>query len=187
MVTEKPLDCKSLAKEDGRVIFVKDAIPGDVVDVKITKTNGTSLPFEENAFEIVFTATVLQHNTDETMLKTLISEICRVSSDRVFLFERIEKDIKGDELCYGRPISYYENILKAHGFDLRSTKFINIRSSYYVSGAIRKLFNKKDRKEGEPLSHFSIFLQNITLPVTSVFDKIFPSRKDVCRMEFAKK
>ena len=38
-------------------------------NVRIIKINGTELPFEEQSFDIVFTATVLQHNTDEEMLK----------------------------------------------------------------------------------------------------------------------
>jgi SAM-dependent methyltransferase len=153
-------------------------------EVNIIKVNGTSLPFEDRAFDIVFTATVLQHNTDEIMLKQLMAELCRVSGDRVFLFERIEDTIIGDALCYGRPVSYYENICRQQGFELVSSKWINIRTSYYVSGAIRKGLNSKDRVEGEALNGISVFLQNVTLPVTRQLDKLFTSRKDIARLEF---
>ncbi|MFC2103996.1 class I SAM-dependent methyltransferase [Bacteroidota bacterium] len=153
-------------------------------EIELVKIDGTTLPFKDKEFDYVFTATVLQHNTDENMLKKIMAEICRVSNDKVFLFERIEKTIKGDELCLGRPVSYYEEICNSHGFKLINTDFINIRVSYFVCGIIRKVFSPKSRKEGEPLSRFAIFLQKIKLPITSQLDKIFKSKKDVAKMEF---
>ena len=68
--------------------------------------------------------------------------------------------------------------------ELASSKWINIRASYYVSGAIRKGLNPKTRVEGEPLNGLSVALQNITLPLTRQLDKIFTSRRDVARLEF---
>src|SRR5688572_26110273 len=58
-------------------------------EVEIIKINGTELPFENKAFDIVFTATVLQHNTDVAMLRKIMDELCRVSAKHVYLFERI--------------------------------------------------------------------------------------------------
>lgn len=152
--------------------------------VDLIKVNGTKLPFEDKSFDYVFTATVLQHNTDETMLLQLMAELCRVAKEKVFLFERIEDQVTGDELCYGRPVSYYEKVCNQHGFQLVGAKWINIRTSYYVSGAIRKGLNPKSRVEGEPLNGISVFLQNLTLSVTRHLDKVFTSRKDVARLEF---
>ncbi len=155
--------------------------------IEIIKIDGTTLPFKDQEFDMVFTATVLQHNTDEEMLKKIVAELCRVSKRKVFLFERIENEIKGDELCYGRPVSYYENLCGQHGFKLVNEEFINIRTSYFVSGAIRKGLNPKDRVEGEPLTGFSVFMQNLTLPVTKQLDKILTSRKDLAKLEFIRK
>ncbi len=155
--------------------------------IELVKINGTSLPFKDQEFDCVFTATVLQHNTDESMLKQIMAELCRVCADKVYLFERIEKEIKGDELCYGRPIDYYEQICNQYGFELISQSFINIRVSYYVSGVIRKIFSSKTRNEGEPLSLFAIALQKISLPITTFLDKIFKSKKDIARLEFVRK
>ncbi len=156
-------------------------------DIELVKIDGTVLPFKDNEFDLVFTATVLQHNTDEEMLKKIIAEICRVSKTKVYLFERIENRIKGDKLCLGRPVKYYETICNKHGFLLQGRRFINIRISYYVSGFIRKVFSSKTRKEGEPLTRLAIFLQKITLPITIQLDKMFASDKDVARLEFFKK
>jgi ubiquinone/menaquinone biosynthesis C-methylase UbiE len=154
---------------------------------EVIKINGTSIPFGDRTFDIVFTATVLQHNTDEEMLRQIMGEICRVSSDRVYLFERIENEIKGDALCLGRPVDYYSGIMATHGFQLASTRFINIRSSYYVSGAIRKLLNPANRQEGEPLNGISVALQKLTLPITRQVDKLHRSDKDICRLEYTQR
>lgn len=152
--------------------------------VKIHKIDGTSFPFEDKTFDIIFTATVLQHNTDEMMLTKLVNEICRVSSDKVSIFERIEDEIKGDELCLGRPVTYYENLFKANGFRLVETAYSNIKISYLVCGAIRKIFNPSSRKEGQPITKFSVLLQNISLPITKVLDKVFKSKSDLTKLVF---
>jgi ubiquinone/menaquinone biosynthesis C-methylase UbiE len=152
--------------------------------IELEKIDGTALPFKDNEFDIVFTATVLQHNTNEEMLKKIMAELCRVSKEKVFLFERIETKIKGDDLCYGRPVKYYEEICNQNGFELQSKSFINIRISYFISGIIRKVFGKKGRTEGEPYRKSVIILQNITLPITKILDKIFISKKDIARLEF---
>ncbi len=156
-------------------------------NIELVKIDGTSLPFQDQEFDYVFTATVLQHNTDEEMLKKIMAELCRVSKEKVFLFERIESKIKGDDLCYGRPVKYYEEICNKHGFKLISTDFINIRVSYFACGIIRKVFSPNTRKEGEPLTRIATFLQKIKLPFTIQLDKIFKSKKDVARLEFKRK
>ncbi len=66
-------------------------------------------------------------------------------------------------------------------------QFINIYVSYLFSRIIRKLLNPKDRKEGEPLSSFSILLQNVLLPFTQLLDPIFKVKKDVAKLAFVKK
>ena len=166
------------------VKLAKNKMPADIELIKI---DGTSLPFADAEFDIVFTATVLQHNTDSVMLTQLISELSRVSNDNVYLFERIENEIKGDQSCLGRPVNYYSNIMNDNGFELVDTKFINIRTSYYVSGAIRKGMNSSHRKEGEPLNKISTIMQRISLPVTKKLDRIFLSKKDLCRMEYKRR
>ena len=153
-------------------------------DIDILKINGKDLPFEDKAFDVVFTSTVLQHNTNEEMLHKLIKEICRVVKDEVLLIERIESRIKGHETNLGRPIAYYENILKANNFKLTGSLSLPIQASYFVCGIIRKLFNRSERKEGEPLNGLSIAMEKLTLPFTSVLDKVVPSNRDVMLLKF---
>lgn len=118
------------------------------------------------------------------MLVALIQEMCRVSKKQVVIFERIENEIKGDELCLGRPVKYYESFMNKNEFSLFSKKFINIRVSYYLCGIIRKGLNSAERQEGEPLNWISNTLQKGFLPITKLLDKIFTSEKDVAKLEF---
>ena len=156
-------------------------------DVDLIKIDGTSLPFEDQSFDIVFTATVLQHNTNDSMMKQIAGEAFRVSAKEVFFFERVENKIKGDDLCLGRPVSYYAQIAEENGYKLVSTDFINIRISYYVSGSIRKLLNPSSRVEGEPFTPYALLAQKMTLPFTKILDKVLTSKKDIAKMCFRRK
>ncbi len=167
---------------DDMIVLAKENLQSDQITFK--KTNGTTIDAPDRSYDIVFAATVLQHNSDEEMMKAMFQEMFRVSNDAVVIFERIEKQIKGDELCVGRPVDYYESIGIAMGFKLVKTNFINIQISYLVCGAIRKLFNPEQRKEGEKLNKVSIFLQNVALPVTSILDKIFKTKRDLGKLVF---
>ena len=155
--------------------------------VNFVKTNGTVIPIKDKSFDIVFSATVLQHNTNEEMMKTILKEMCRVSADRVYLFERIEKQLKGNELCMGRTVDYYSEICEEAGFELANTSFINIHVSYMMAGFIRNYLNAKHRKEGQTLNGFSIILQKMLLPITSILDKMIPVKRNLGKLEFVRK
>ena len=149
---------KNLQAVDISENMVKLATKNTLGKVAIHKINGTKFPFDDKTFDIIFTATVLQHNSK----------------------------IKGDELCLGRPVSYYENIFKSNNFELVEKEFINIRVSYLICGAIRKIFNSSNRTEGQPITKFSVFLQNVTLPISKVLDKIFKSKSDLTKLVFVR-
>ncbi len=151
--------------------------------VDFIKTDGKKIKKTDKAFDLVFSATVLQHNSDEKMMEAMFSEMLRVSRHRVAIFERIEKTLKGDELCVGRPVKYYEEIANKNGFSLIKSSFINIQVSYLVCGVIRKLFSK-NRKEGEPLSNFAKNLQSMALFSTQFLDKVFISKRDLGMLVF---
>lgn len=150
----------------------------------IHKVDGTTLPFGDKSKDIVFTSTVLQHNTDEAMLFPLIKEMARVAKEEIYLFERIEEYIKGDDLCLGRPVQYYADQLLTEGFRLVGSQFLDINVSYYTCGVIRKLLNPSSRGEGEPMSALATILQSATLPITKTLDKVFPSKRDVAMLHF---
>ena len=156
-------------------------------EIEIHKINGTDILFEERAFDIVFSVTVLQHNTDPGMLEKLMESMCRVSDKKVILFERIESRIKGDELNLGRPVEYYSQIMNNNGFELSDLEYLHIHWSYLVCGSIRKVLNSKNRKEGEPLNWISNVLQKISLPITKRLDDVVKVKRDLAKLEFVRK
>ncbi|HEU4471280.1 MAG TPA: class I SAM-dependent methyltransferase [Flavisolibacter sp.] len=170
---------------DEMVAMSKKMLAGK--NVQVAKIDGLHIPYPDRRFDICFTSTVLQHNTDEAMLAQLVKEICRVAKTEIYLFEKVEKKIKGTTLCMGRPVSFYESMLNQHGFELKETAFLNIEASFLFSGVIRKLFNKRGRKEGEPVSSVSRWLQNLGLPLTSVLDRLFPANRDLAMLRFSRK
>jgi len=154
--------------------------------VEIIKSSPTSIPLGNHSFDIVFTATVLQHNTDTAMFNTLLNEIARISQHKIVLFERVEKTESGNELCVGRPISSFVDVLKDHGFKLIKAENLNIRFSYLMAGVTRKFFNKHAREEGEALSKTTLVLQNLLLPLTSRLDQWIRLKSDLTKLEFEK-
>jgi len=153
-------------------------------NISLYKIDGAELPFGNNKFDIIFTSTVLQHNTKEAQVKALIKNICRVAKNEIIIFERIEKKIKGHQSNIGRPVEYYSSLFEENDFTLIETKFLKIQASYYICGIIRKLFNRKERKEGETISRISYFFETITLPITKLLDKIIPSKRDLGMLRF---
>jgi SAM-dependent methyltransferase len=156
------------------------------MNIELVKIDGERLPFADREFDLAFTATVLQHNTDERMMAQILTELCRVTDQQLILFEQINATITGDDLMKGRPIAYYEQLCNQEGFKLKEVAFININVSYYVCGAIRKGLNPGTRQEGEPLNRISIFLENMLLPITRQLDKIFTTRKDLAKLVFVR-
>jgi len=155
--------------------------------VEFVKINGEKLPFIDAKFDLVFSATVLQHNTNDDMMQNILKEMCRVSNDRVVLFERIESNFKGDDLCMGRPYEYYQTIVESQGFEFKKIDFINIQASYLICGIIRKLFNRGSRKEGQRETFVATKLQSLFLPLTGLLDKVFTAKRDLARIEFRRK
>lgn len=184
IASKNPEKLNGVDISSGMVELSKELLKGKGID--IFKIDGQHLPFAECFFDVVLTSTVLQHNTNEDQLKNLIKEICRVANSEVFLFERVEGTIKGHNSNIGRPVSFYEHLFREHEFHLERKKFLPIQCSYVICGVIRKLFNKSDRGEGEPLSKTSLYLEKIVLPFSSMIDKIIPSKRDLCFMNFKK-
>ena len=182
VLKKNPAQINGVDISDTMIELAKENLSSAIISFQ--KTDGITIDFPAQSQDLVFSATVLQHNSDEDMMKAMLREMLRVSKEKVILFERIEKTIKGDDLCVGRPVDYYSTVAKEMGFDLVEKEFINIQVSYLVCGAIRKIFNSGNRKEGESLNGFSIFMQKLLLPFTKILDKIFTSNRDLGKLVF---
>ncbi len=155
-------------------------------EVKLSKINGTELPYSDQYYDTSLTVTVLQHNTDISALKNLIVSICRCTNGEIFLFERIEKSIKGTPLNMGRPVSYYSELMTQNGFELQKVNFLNVAASYHLAGATRKLLNMPSRKEAEPLSKISVLTQQLLLPFTKVIDPLFNTQRGLAQLRYSR-
>ena len=155
-------------------------------NIELVKIDGSVLPFESDSFDYIYTVTVLQHNTDEDKLKELMAEIARVSAHEIVIYERVENDIKGDKLNFGRPIEYYAAFFREHGFELKSTRFLDIQLSSMLAGFTRRYLNSSSREEGEPLNKFSLFVQSIGIPITAIMDKFIAQKRDLAQLRFVK-
>lgn len=155
-------------------------------NVSFSKVDGLTLPFPNESFDLIYTVTVLQHIVDQSMLTSIINDICRVSVSEILIFERIEKTRKEISTNIGRTVEEYQNLFSKNGFVLEGVESLNINASYYVCGAIRRLFNSKNRKEGEPQSKLAVGLQKLALPITKLLDPLLPLGRDLNLLHFKK-
>jgi len=86
-------------------------LQNEIPDIELAVIDGATLPFGDNSMDITCTVTVLEHNKDEETRNNLIKEICRVTRERVLLFEDTSKRIKAvvcfsDCLPEGKPAHY---------------------------------------------------------------------------------
>jgi len=169
---------------DKMVALAKSNVKHHKVDV--IKIDGQHLPFPDKSFDIVFTATVLQHNTDEEMVKLIVPELCEMCKEELILFERVEASKSGDELCMGRPVSFYETLCDQSGFYLDKTAYLNIQASLLASGVIRKVFSP-NHKEGKKMNDLTVRLQKTVLPFTTKLDPFLPTQRDLAMMVFKPK
>jgi ubiquinone/menaquinone biosynthesis C-methylase UbiE len=156
-------------------------------NIPVSHIDGTRLPFDSASFQVVFTSTVLQHNINEHALQLLVNEICRVASEEVIIFERVEKKIKGHDSNIGRPVSYYRKIFLENDYHLVKTRFLKVQASYFTAGVIRKIFNSTSRLEGEPVSQLSFHLEQCALFFTRFLDPFIPLHRGVAMMHFRRK
>jgi ubiquinone/menaquinone biosynthesis C-methylase UbiE len=154
--------------------------------IELVKIDGSVLPFKSDSFDYIYTVTVLQHNTDKEKLEALMAEMARVSANEIVIYERVESEIRGDKLNFGRPIEYYASFFKKHGFELKTTRFLDIQLSYMLAGFSRRYLNSNAREEGEPLNKFSLFVQTIGIPITSFLDKFISQKRDLAQLRFVK-
>ncbi|MEO7984235.1 MAG: class I SAM-dependent methyltransferase [Bacteroidota bacterium] len=156
----------------------------DNKSITVLKTNGTDLPFADQYFDIIITATVLQHITDDLVLTTLIKNMCNVAASEIYIFERIERRKKMSESNTGRTINEYASFFEDNNFYLNNVKFAYLHSSYMACGIVRKILTKRNRKEGEAISSLAGAIQKIILPFTKKLDNIFKRKRDLAMLHF---
>ena len=161
--------------------------------VELYKINGKSLPFNDRSFDVSFTVTVLHHNTNEEMFKSIVKELCRVTKNIIIVMENIgnSSHIGGKGSFIGRTISVYRKEFEESYFKMIDLQFLNLKISrtwnLFVGRQYRKIrrfFSNNSPKEGEQINPLVNMLIGLPLPFTRILDEIFREEKDLARMIF---
>ncbi len=156
------------------------------IDAQLKLSDGDNVPFDNAEFDIVYTVTVLQHNSDAALLASLISDLCRVSRDSVILVEDTAPREKGWPTYMRRPIAFYEAQMKEHGFHLTGVKRIEDFWSEKTANKIILKWKRRQEVDGEGV-HFILYLiLAAILPVTRLLDRLFPKNEGLSFMFFKK-
>ena len=137
--------------------------------VECVLIDGITLPFQDREFDVTFTVTVLQHNP-RPMMHTLVRDICRVTREWMYLFEDTGEPSEAYSMFTRRP-SDYSSVCEREGFVLKQVTYLNVGISERVCNTLMGRLNRKDRKEGEPLTRWSTLAESLALPFTRVADR----------------
>ena len=152
---------------------------------EVMQIDGRTLPFVDGEFEVVFCATVLQHNP---CIETLISEMCRVTSDRVVLFEDVAPThVRASEAYVLRAPSEYTTVARCSGLSLVEKDPLRVYASELMHRAVMALTDRRDRREGEPVRKVTKQMQASLLPITSRLDPFVPARRGLMKMVFSRR
>ena len=182
-----------MAKHNPKRLVGCDQAPGmielarqNVPSAEIVQTDGESLPFADQAFDVVTTVTVLQHNPDERRTR-LLGEIGRVCRDQVLLFEDTSLVMRPRPLVqgqyrnfYGRPVGWYAGVCAVHGFELIETQYLQTMASLRTFLFLWQFLNRTRRgktDEGAPFSPLHLAIEKRTLPVTKRLDPFIQYHK----------
>jgi hypothetical protein len=157
--------------------------------VALTKIDGMTLPYPDQSVDTSFTVTVLQHNTDEHMCRSLVRELCRVTKTTLVAMEDIgtNRELGGHGDWIGRQVDAYRSIFAAHGFRLHNVEFLNTRVSrawHRVIFAFYKRVIARQHQEGDPMPNAFQYLIGLPMPITRMLDDLFVDKRDLAKMVF---
>jgi ubiquinone/menaquinone biosynthesis C-methylase UbiE len=158
-------------------------------DVELENIDGMHIPYEDQSIDTTFTVTVLQHDTDATMFRNIVRDICRVTRTTIVLMEDIGRSttLGGENNWIGRSVDVYKSIVAEHGFQWVESRFLNTRISRVwqerVSAAYHRVL-RKHHEEGEPIGGVLKGLIGLPLPLTAILDRVFVEEQSLAKMTF---
>jgi ubiquinone/menaquinone biosynthesis C-methylase UbiE len=156
---------------------------------ELIEVDGEHLPFGDDELDVVTTVTVVQHNPPDRA-KNLLSEICRVAKEEVFLFEDImwspalETGLGAYENYWARPVESYQKICEQYGFELAEQESLATYVSCRTHFFLRRL-DRRNRTEGSPHSQGLLAIEAALLPLTRRLDKLAPHWPQVFPRKYA--
>lgn len=151
-------------------------------DIELRVVDGETLPYAAETFDIALTVTVLQHNQDDVM-SHLLSEICRVSRWRVYLFEDVAERAPSRGAMFFRPIAGYADVAKRSGFELIEARPLGVHISELAGRLLRRATLSR-RPEGSPSTRRHVIAEKAALPLLKRMDAILPQHRGITMMVF---
>jgi hypothetical protein len=160
-------------------------------NVRLAKIDGSRLPFDSQSVDLTCTATVLQHVTDPTMLRSLVADICRVTRDTVIIMEDIgqNNDLGGEGDWTGRTVEAYQALFDRTGFQLRDVKFLNTKISRDWYGFAWPHYRRRfvgNHHEGDRINALGWLLIGAPLVATRFLDDLLPEDQGLAKLTFTK-
>lgn len=150
--------------------------------IRIEKSNETGLPFPDRAFDVAFTATVLQHNVDDVVLG-LMREMARVTRERIHLFEETSPVRREIFSHVSRPPAFYEQAMLENGFRMVGQDYLRDFATRVSTGLARRVFSG-NRGEGETKSGLATGVERLLVGAMSPLDDLLPVKWGLTAMVF---
>jgi len=161
-------------------------------NIQLTKIDGMHLPFEDQSVDTSLTVTVLQHITDEAMLKRLVQEICRATRATITIMEDIGQShqLAGEGAGINRTVDIYKNIFAEQGFQLRQLQFLNTKISrwwFEFSWRVYRRLFFRQHHEGDQIGAIGKLLIGLPIAITRFLDDLFVEDQNLAKMVFDRK
>ena len=159
---------------------------------EVILSDGDSLPFADQEFDVSLTVTVLMHNPEDRK-DQLIREMCRVSKSHIYLVEDTFPDAQGSPApahasttdiqetdgkpgTYGsffpRSVPQYATTCAAEGFELVDTQYLETFASHYLFALLNNRLDKRRTSEGEQFSRLHWWIETLLQPITRQLDRV---------------
>jgi SAM-dependent methyltransferase len=155
--------------------------------VELKKINGVNIPYPDQSVDLSFTVTVLQHNTDKLMFRSLVQELCRVTKTTIIIMEDIgwSTTLGGEGSWIGRRVDVYKSVFAEYGFQLAQCQFLDTRISRLWYKRVSALYRRfSTHQEGDPTGVTLKFLIGLPMPLTRILDEIFVEEQNLAKMSF---
>jgi SAM-dependent methyltransferase len=153
------------------------------IDVELAQSDGDTLPFPDDAFDIAFTVTVLHHNSDDTVA-SLLAELRRVTRESFYGFEDTGRARLSAPSFVLRTVDDYRRLASAAGWRLVATRPLDVYASALGHRFVERALRNRGRAEGEAMTDSARSAARVVLKATRPIDRLVRQRQGLTAMQF---
>jgi SAM-dependent methyltransferase len=166
--------------------LARERLNSSGLDMDLQVVDGRALPYADRSFDLVFTVTVLQHNSDDDVWCSLIAEICRITRHTVVLYEDVAPRDCGWATYRKRPVNQYVDQLKKNGFKLLDAHFLYLYWTERCTNRLHRIVYGTEPKEGATDGRFFSLFVSALLPILLCVDWFMRKKDGLVRMTFVR-